>query len=60
MYGFIWRHLPGDFGTRIAVAVGLVAAVALILWYVAFPWVEPKINYDHGTVSGTSATAHRP
>ena len=58
MYGFIWRHLPGDTTTRAFVAVGAALAVVAILWYLVFPWAEPKIAFDHGTVGdGSSAPA---
>jgi hypothetical protein len=58
MYGLLWRSLPGDRVVKALVAAILVVAVAAVLWYVVFPWVEPKIQFDHGTVEGgTSAPA---
>ena len=58
MYGLIWRLLPGDRVVRGLIAAILVMAVAAVLWYVVFPKVEPKIQFDHGTVEGgTSAPA---
>jgi hypothetical protein len=55
MYSAIWRLLPGDRGTKALVALGLVLTVAALLWYAVFPWVESKIQFDHGTVGGPSA-----
>jgi len=50
VYAWIWRHLPGTWRTKTATALGLIAAVAAVLWYVVFPWVEPKVQFDHGVV----------
>ncbi len=59
MYAWLWRHLPGDPVTRVGTAFGAVLLVAVVLWYLVFPWLEPKLQFDHGTVSdgGTSAPA---
>lgn len=62
MYAWIWRHLPGTTRTRLLISAGVVLVVCVVLWYVAFPWIEPKIQFDHGTVEGGStapATPHR-
>jgi hypothetical protein len=53
MYGWIWRNLPGDTVTKMVWAAGLIAAVAGLLWFLVFPWVEPRVRYDHGTVENT-------
>ena len=58
MYGAIWRVLPGDRATKALTALAVIVGVVALLWYVAFPWLEPKIQFDHGTVEGgTSAPA---
>lgn len=57
MYLWIWRRLPGTWQTKTATALGLVVAVAAVLWYVAFPWVEPKVQFDHGVVDGPTPSA---
>ncbi|MBW8481817.1 hypothetical protein [Actinomadura parmotrematis] len=62
MYAWIWRSLPGTWQARLAIAAGLVAAACALLWYVIFPWLEPKVQFDHGVVNGTPtapATTHR-
>jgi len=38
MYPWIWRHLPGPIPVKAMVALALVAAVVLLLFYVVFPW----------------------
>jgi len=51
MYLWIWRHLPAKSPlAKSAIAVALVLALAALLWYVVFPWVEPQIQFDQGTI----------
>ncbi|MFC5187810.1 hypothetical protein [Actinomadura harenae] len=57
MYALIWRLLPGGWPLKTAVAAGLALVVAVILWYAVFPWVEPQIQFDHGVMNGSPATA---
>ncbi|HEY0540781.1 MAG TPA: hypothetical protein VGD53_20590 [Actinoallomurus sp.] len=58
MYAWLWRHLPGDMLQRVGLALAAVIVAGVLLWYFVFPWVEPKLQFDHGTVgSGTSAPA---
>jgi hypothetical protein len=45
--------------TRLGVAIGLFAVVGALLWYLVFPWIEPKIQFDHGTVGGDQPTPAR-
>jgi hypothetical protein len=46
MYAWIWRHLPFGRPGRIIGSIGLLAATAALLWYVAFPWAEPLLPFD--------------
>ena len=50
MYGWIWRHLPGNTASRTAIALVLVLAVVALLLFVVFPWVEPKLPFNDITV----------
>lgn len=50
MYGWMWRHLPGRTGTRIFFSLVLVAAVVALLFFVVFPWVEPRLPFDEVVV----------
>jgi hypothetical protein len=50
MYGWIWRHLPGNTGVRTAIAVVLVLAVCALLLFVVFPWAEPHLPFSDVTV----------
>ena len=49
MYAWIWRHLPGPLGLRLAEVVVLVLAVVALLFFLVFPWVEPLLPFDHVT-----------
>jgi hypothetical protein len=58
MYVWIWRKLPGGVpGKLLGSLILLVAAVAL-LFFVVFPWVEPRLPFNDVTVDhgGTSQT----
>ncbi|MBC6457170.1 hypothetical protein [Actinomadura sp. HBU206391] len=50
MYMWIWRHLPGTPATRAATAAALALVLAAVLWYVVFPWLEPKVQFDRGVI----------
>ncbi|GAA0953248.1 hypothetical protein [Nonomuraea longicatena] len=51
MYGWIWRKLPGATTTARVVAASVLAAVtAAVLWYAAFPLLEPAVPLDEVTV----------
>ena len=43
MYGRIWRHLPGGTASNAVLSLVLVGAVAALLLFVVFPWVEPRL-----------------
>jgi hypothetical protein len=46
MYGWIWRHLPGGNRLRLAQLAVLVIAVALLLWFVLYPWASAHLPVD--------------
>ena len=51
MYGFVWRHLPGPLGVRLALGLVLVVGVLALLWFLAFPWIDARYSYSPGTVN---------
>ncbi|WP_030170549.1 hypothetical protein [Spirillospora albida] len=53
MYAWIWRNLPGAWPAKAALAASLALIAALVLWYVVFPWLEPKFQFDQGVVRST-------
>jgi hypothetical protein len=60
MYAWLWRHLPGGSLQRAGIALVAVIVAGLLLWYLVFPWVEPKLQFDHGTVGGGTSTPASP
>jgi sortase A len=52
MYAWLWRRLPGTPPVKAAVAAALILVVGALLWYGVFPWIEPKVQFDHGVVDG--------
>jgi hypothetical protein len=57
MYVWIWRHLPGNVWVRALLTLVLIALVAALLFFVVFPWVEPKLPFNDVTVDPSSAGA---
>jgi hypothetical protein len=51
MYSWIWRHLPGGTPSKTLLALVLVVAVAALLLFVVFPWVEPRLPFNDVTVN---------
>lgn len=61
MYVWIWRHLPGGLPGKVAGSVVLLAAAVALLFFVVFPWVEPRLPFndvtvDNGTTQSTPAS----
>jgi hypothetical protein len=56
MYVWIWRHLPGGLPGKLIGSVVLVAVVVLLLFVVVFPWVGPKLPFEHVTVDAPTPT----
>lgn len=50
MYLWIWRKLPGGLGAKIASSTVLVVLAVLLLLFVIFPWVEPRLPFNDVTV----------
>ncbi len=55
MYGWIWRHLPGNAWVRGIISLVLVLAVVYALFQYVFPWAEPLLPFGDVTVDGASA-----
>jgi cell division septation protein DedD len=50
MYGWIWRKLPGGLPGKIVGSLILVATAVVVLFLVVFPWIGPKLPFNHVTV----------
>ena len=55
MYVWIWRHLPGNTWVRALLSLVLLLAVVALLFFVVFPWVEPKLPFNDVTVDPTQS-----
>ncbi|GAA4858156.1 hypothetical protein ACGFX4_34635 [Kitasatospora sp. NPDC048365] len=50
MYGWIWRHLPGNTAVRAVICLLLVLGVVYVLFQYVFPWAEPLLPFGDVTV----------
>lgn len=57
MYGWFWRHLPGNTWVRAAISIVLVLLVVYVLFQYVFPWAEPLLPFNQVTVNGGSGAA---
>jgi hypothetical protein len=57
VYGWIWRHLPGKAWTKAGCTALLVLATLALLFFVVFPWVEPRLPFNDVTVDGPAAVS---
>jgi hypothetical protein len=55
MYAWLWRHLPGNLAVRLTSALLLLLGVLALLFFVVFPYVEPRLPFQDVTV-GDEAT----
>jgi hypothetical protein len=52
MYVWIWRQLPGNLALKLTGVLVLFLAVAALLLFVIFPWIEPHLPISQVTVPG--------
>lgn len=55
MYTWIWRHLPGGLAAKLLGAVLLLGVVLALLFFVVFPWLEPRLPFNDVTVDQATA-----
>jgi Fe2+ transport system protein B len=51
MYGWIWRHLPGNVWMKAVSSLLLTLAVVYVLFQYVFPWAEPLLPINDVTVN---------
>jgi hypothetical protein len=51
VYTWIWRKLPGGTAGKVVGATVLFLAVTALLFFVVFPWVEPRLPFNDVTVN---------
>ncbi len=55
MYVWIWSRLPGGLAGKLVGSVVLAVATLALLFFVVFPWVEPRLPFGDVTVEEGSA-----
>jgi hypothetical protein len=60
MYEWIWRKLPGGIAAKLGGCVVLFAGVLALLFFVIFPWVEPRLPWNDVTVNSPSIEQTTP
>lgn len=53
MYGWIWRHLPGNAAVRAVLSLALAFLVMYVLFEYFFPWLDPRLPFNNVTPEGT-------
>jgi hypothetical protein len=56
MYGFIWRHLPGNTPVRAVLSLLLLMLALYLLFTQFFPWLDPKLPFNQVGPEGGAAT----
>lgn len=49
MYAWIWSRLPGPLAVKVIEAAVLLAALLALLFFVVFPWAEPRLPFNDVT-----------
>jgi hypothetical protein len=60
MYAWLWRRMPGGVAEKLGLVLAAAVVVGVLLWYFVFPWIEPKLQFDHGTVDGGASAPASP
>lgn len=55
MYSWIWRTLPGGLPGKLAGSLLLLLVVGALLFFVVFPYVEPRLPIGNVTVTDSGA-----
>jgi hypothetical protein len=50
VYGWIWRHLPGNSMVKFGCTVLILAALLYVLFVYFFPWLDPRLPFNRVTV----------
>lgn len=54
MYAWLWRHFPGNTPAKVLASIIVVLAVLALLYYVVFPFVEPRLPFGDVTVDAAA------
>jgi hypothetical protein len=50
VYSWLWRKLPGNTVAKIGGCLVVFLAVVALLFFVVFPYVEPRLPFNDVTV----------
>jgi hypothetical protein len=56
VYGWIWRTLPGNLAAKTAESLVLLLGVLALLFFVLFPFVEPRLPWNESTVNAPTVS----
>jgi hypothetical protein len=56
VYSWIWRHLPGGLPGKLAGSLVLLLAAVAVLFFVVFPYAEPRLPWNQVTVDTPQTT----
>ena len=51
MYSWLWRRLPGPWPLKVVCCVALALGLVVLLFLVVFPWLDPRLPFNHVTVT---------
>jgi hypothetical protein len=51
VYTWLWRKLPGNTPAKVAECFVLFLAVVAVLFFLVFPYVEPRLPFNDVTVN---------
>jgi hypothetical protein len=54
MYGWLWRHMPGNVTVKLAITAVLLLATLWLLFEHVFPWLDPRLPFNQVTPEGTN------
>ncbi len=60
MYAWIWRTIPGGWPGKLAGSFLLLVGVLALLFFVVFPFAEPRLPFNHVTVTPNDSTPTAP
>ena len=53
MYGWLWRHLPGNVALKTVLALLFLLVTLWLLFEHVFPWVDPRLPFNKVAPEGT-------
>ena len=60
MYAWIWHKLPGGWPGKLAGSFVLLLGALALLFFVVFPYAEPRLPFNHVTVTPGDSTSAPP